>query len=107
MALVNGGFLHYTDMKKYLINLLRRNRWSNFENISQESGFHITGHCPIWALIARGELPPSFVSPEGKVKIFSLLSSIRVFIADTGSFWSLRSDKQMDIKLFTEFLKKK
>ena len=36
--------------------------------------------------------------------IFGLLLSISVFIADTGSFWSLRSDKQMDIKLFTEFL---
>ena len=36
MGLVNGGFLHYTDMKKYLKNLLRRNRWSDFEIISQE-----------------------------------------------------------------------
>ena len=106
MALVNGGFLHYTDMKKYLKNLLRRNRWSDFEIISQESGFDISGHCPIRAVIARGKLPSSFVSSEGKVKIFGLLSSIRVFIADTSSFWSLRSDKQMDIKLFTEFLKK-
>ena len=25
-------------------------------------------------------------------------------VADTGIFWSLRSDKQMDMKLFTEFL---
>ena len=35
MALVNGGFLHYMDMKKFLKNLLR-NRWSDFEIISQE-----------------------------------------------------------------------
>ena len=35
MALVNGGFLHYTAMKKFLKNLLR-NRWSHFEIISQE-----------------------------------------------------------------------
>ena len=35
MALVNGGFLHYTDMKKFIKNLLR-NRWSDFEKISQE-----------------------------------------------------------------------
>ena len=34
--LVNGGFLHYTDMKKLLKNLLLRNRWSDFEIISQE-----------------------------------------------------------------------
>ena len=35
MAVVNGGFLHYTDMKKFLKNLLR-NRRSDFEIISQE-----------------------------------------------------------------------
>ena len=31
MALVNGSFLHYTDMKKFLKNLVLRNRWSDFE----------------------------------------------------------------------------
>ena len=36
MALVNGGFLHYTYMKKLLKNLLLRNCWSDFEIISQE-----------------------------------------------------------------------
>ena len=36
MALVNGGFLHYMDMKKFLKNLLLRNRWSDFEIILQE-----------------------------------------------------------------------
>ena len=35
MALVNGGFLHYMDMNKFLKNLLR-NHWSDFEIISQE-----------------------------------------------------------------------
>ena len=35
MALVNGGFLHYMDIKKFLKNLLR-NRWSDFKIISQE-----------------------------------------------------------------------
>ena len=50
MALVNGGFLHYTDMKKFLKNLLRK-RWSDFEIISQESGFDISRRpdCPIQA----------------------------------------------------------
>ena len=94
------GYLPYTDMKKFLKNLPLRNCWSDFEIILQESGFDISGHCLIQAEIARGKLP----SP---VVIFGLLLSIRVFVADTGSFWSLRSDKQMDIKLFTEFLKKK
>ena len=91
MALVNGGFLHYTDMKKYLKHFLRRNRWSDFKIISQKSGFDISGHCLIHAVIARGKLLSPFVSPEGKVKIFGLLSSIRVFIADTSGFWSLIS----------------
>ena len=36
MALVNGGFLHYMDMKKFLKNLLLQNSWSDFEIISQE-----------------------------------------------------------------------
>ena len=67
MALVDGGFLHYTDMKKFLKYLLR-NRWSDFEIISQESGFDISGlsDCRIWALIAMGKLCPPFVSPLGK-----------------------------------------
>ena len=36
MALVNGGFLIYRDMKKFLKNLLLQNCWSDFEIISQE-----------------------------------------------------------------------
>ena len=35
MAVVNGDFLPYMYMKKFLKNLLR-NRWSDFELISQE-----------------------------------------------------------------------
>ena len=67
MALGNGGFLHYTDMKKFLKNLLR-NRWSDFEIISQESGFDIIGQpdCLIRAVIATGELPSPFLCPPDK-----------------------------------------
>ena len=36
MALVNGGFLHYTDMKKFLKNLLLRICWSDFKIIPHE-----------------------------------------------------------------------
>ena len=63
MALVNGGFLHYTDMKKFL-----KNHWSDFEIILQESGFDISRlpDCPIWAVIAMGKLPSPFVSQLGK-----------------------------------------
>ena len=35
MVLVKGGFLRYTDMKKFLKNLLR-NCWSDFEIISHQ-----------------------------------------------------------------------
>ena len=68
LALVNGGFLHYTDMKKFLKNLFVSNRWSDFEIILQESGFDISGrpNCPIRAVIATGKLPSPFVSPPGK-----------------------------------------
>ena len=59
MALVNEGFLLCTDMKKFLKNLVLRNRWSDFELISQESSFDIRRrpNCPIWAVIAAGKLP--------------------------------------------------
>ena len=39
MALVNGGFLHSTAMKKLIKNLLLGNCWSDFEIISQECSF--------------------------------------------------------------------
>ena len=59
MALVNGGFLHYTDMKKSLKNLVLRNRWSDFEIIAQESDFDISRRpdYPIRAVITTGKLP--------------------------------------------------
>ena len=39
MALVNGGFLHYTDMKKFIKSLFLGNRWSDCEKNSQECSF--------------------------------------------------------------------
>ena len=36
MAVVNGGFLHYMDMKKFLKNFFLQSRLSDFEIISQE-----------------------------------------------------------------------
>ena len=68
MALVNGGFLHYTNIKKFLKNLVLRNHLSDFEIISQESGFDISRRpdCPIRAVIATGKLPSAFERPPGK-----------------------------------------
>ena len=104
MALVNGGFLHYTDMKKFLKNLLR-NRWSDFQIILQESGFDISGHpdCPIRAVAITGQAAFTICEPAGQVKFlvhyhqFGSLSQIPVY---------LRFDKQMDIKLYRIPLKK-
>ena len=57
MGLVNGGFLHITDMEKFFKKNLR-NRWSDFEIILQETGFDISGRpdCLIRAVIAMGKL---------------------------------------------------
>ena len=58
MALVNGGCeeIHVCIVQK---NLVLRNHWSDFEIISQESGFDISRrpNCPIRAVIASGKLP--------------------------------------------------
>ena len=100
---MNGGFLHYADIKKFLKNLLRNCR-SDFEIILQESGFDISGHpdCPIRAVIAMGKLPSAFVSPLGKKNLWSIIVNSGLLQIPV----SLRSDKQMDIKLFSEFLRK-
>ena len=39
MGLVNGGFLHYTNMKKFL-KILLRNHWSDFEIILRECSWN-------------------------------------------------------------------
>ena len=80
MALVNGGFLHYTDMKKFLKNLLR-NGWSDFEIILLDSGFDISGRpdCPIRAVIATCKLPSPFVSPPGKQDFQSIIVNSGIY----------------------------
>ena len=63
MALVNGGFLHYRHEEIYVCivqkNIVLRNYRSDFEIISQESGFDISRrpNCAILAIIATGKLP--------------------------------------------------
>ena len=82
MAVVNGGFLHCTDMKNFPKNLFLRNCLSGFEIILQESGFDISRRpdCLIWAVIAMGKLPRSTIcEPAGQVKkIFRSLLQIPV-----------------------------
>ena len=70
MALVNGGFLHYTDMEKFLKNLVHRNHWSDFKIISQESGFDISRRpdCLIWAVIATNKAALTICEPARQVK---------------------------------------
>ena len=64
-------------MKKFLKNLVLRNRWSDFEIISQESGFDIRRRpdCPIRAIIATGK---TICEPAGQVK----------FLVCYPQFWS-------------------
>ena len=75
IALVNWGFLHFTDMKKFVKKILLRNRWPDFEIILQESGLDIRGRpdCLIQAIIATGKLPSTFVSPPGKKNFRSVI----------------------------------
>ena len=49
MAPVNGGFLHYTNMKKFLKKSSDEKPLVKFEIISQESGFDTSRltDCPI------------------------------------------------------------
>ena len=70
MALVNEGFLHYTDMKKFLKNLVLRNRWSDFDIISQESGFdiRIRPDCPISGRNCYRQAALTICEPAGQVK---------------------------------------
>ena len=84
-------------MKKFLRNLLLRNRWLVFEIILQESGFDISSNCYSKAAF-------TICKPAGQVKY---LVHYRQFGSVSQKLVSLRSDKQMGNKLFTEFLNKK
>ena len=84
MALVNGGFLHYMDMKKFLKNLLLRNHWSDFDIISQECSLgdpfqklfakflsihkHGSGEWGLLALYGHEEIPKKSSSPKPLVR---------------------------------------
>ena len=84
MALVNGGFLHYMDMKKFLKNLLLQNRWSDFEIISRECSLgdsfqklfanfrsihkHGFGEWGLLALYGHEEIPKKSSSPKPLVR---------------------------------------
>ena len=78
MALVNGGFLHYTDMKKFLKDLLLQNCWSDFEIISKK--------CPLgnpfqklfakfWSINKHGSGELGLFAPYGYEKILKESSS--------------------------------
>ena len=87
MAMVNGGFLHYTDMKKLLKNLLLWNCSSNFEIISQEFSLgdpfqklfvkvwskykHGSGEWEHFALYGHEEILKKSSSPKPLVRIWN------------------------------------
>ena len=84
MALVNGGFLHYMDMKKFSKNLLLRNRSSDFKIISQECSLgdrfqtlfakflsihkHVSGEWGLLALYGHEEILKKSSSPKPLVR---------------------------------------
>ena len=75
MALVNGAFCTIQTLRNSKENLHLRNRWSDFEIFSQESGFDISRgpHCLIRAVIATGKLPSPYVSTLGKKNFQSVI----------------------------------
>ena len=74
MAVVNGGFLRYTDMEKFLKNLVLRNRLSDFEIISQESGFDISRRldCPDLGRNCYRQAALTICEPAGQVNFWSV-----------------------------------
>ena len=82
MALVNGGFSHCRDMKKFLKNLLLRNCWSDFEIISHEYSLsdpfqklfakfdykYDSGEWGLFALYGHEEILKKLFSPKPLVR---------------------------------------
>ena len=93
MALVNGGFLHYKDMKKFLKNLLLRNCWSDFEIISREYSLsdpfqklfakfwsvykYCSGEWGLFALYRHGEILKKSCSQKLLVRFWNNFTEIR------------------------------
>ena len=94
MALVNGGFLHYMDMKKFIKNLLR-NCLSDFETISQECSLgdpfqilfakfwsvhkHGSGEWGLFALYRHEEILKKSSSQKLLVRFWNNCTGVRVW----------------------------
>ena len=78
MALVNGGFLLYTDMKKFLKNLVLGNRWSDFEIISQESGTDIS-RLPDSGRNCYRQAALTICEPTRQVNFWSVIINLGLF----------------------------
>ena len=75
MALVNGGFLHYMDMKKFLKNFFLQNRSSDFEIISQESSLGDPFQklfAKIWSVYKYGSMNGGFLHYTDMKKFMSV-----------------------------------
>ena len=68
-------------MKKFLKNVLLRNRWSDFEIILQESGFDISGRpdCPIRAIAITGQAAFTICEPAGQVNFWSIIVNLGLY----------------------------
>ena len=85
MALVNGGFLHSMDMKKFLKNL-PRNRWSDFEIISQKCSLSDLSQkllAKFWSVIKHGSSEWGLISLSGHEQILKKSFSLKALVR----FW--------------------
>ena len=99
MALVNGGFLHYMDMKKFLKNFFLQNRLSDFEIISQECSWcdsfkklmaklwsvhkYGSGECGLFALYRHEEIHKKSCSQKPLVRFWNNFTGIRFWHQQT------------------------
>ena len=105
MALVNGGFLHCMDIKKFLKNLFSETADQTLKQFHRNQGLTSAAvRLPLSGCNCYRQAAFAIFEPARESKILGPFQSIRVFMADTSTFLSLRTDRQMDIKLFMEFL---
>ena len=77
MSLVNGGYLHYKDMKKFFKNILLWNRWSDFEIISQKCSSGDPSqklYAKFWAVNKHGSVEWGLLASYGYEVILKKIS---------------------------------
>ena len=108
MALVNRGFLHNTNMEKFLKNNLLWNRWSDFEIISQKHSLRDLSKrllAKFWFVMKHGSSECGLLSLYGHEQI--LLSVIKHSIGEWDYLHRMYIKKFLLILLWKRPKKKK